>query len=157
MTTIAYVKGMLAADSQITHGSIRVPANFKKLNMLPGAVMAYTGDIGVGGYVIDFVRHYIEFFRNGSFPEDELSFDRFGKNGPDDTQFILMTKSRCFEFDVSLVPQDITKFPAAFGTGKDIAYAAMVMGKTAREAVAVACKLDIHSSKPVRWITQKDL
>lgn len=157
MTTIAYNKGMLAVDSQVTHGHVNVPGPFKKLYIFPGLVFSYTGDVSVGTYILEFVKQYYDVLATNNMPAVDINFERFGKEGPPDTTFVLMTKTKCYTFGTEMVMQDITKGPACFGTGSSMAYAALVLGKTAKEAVAVACKLDTNSKLPVRWIEMKDL
>ena len=151
MTTIAWDGTTLAADSQSTAGSMICSLNEKKIicpshgeSWSVGSVrvlaVGMSGDCGVEEEFIDALKAGL------TYKTELLEMSSF-------TAIIVTGKNACF-----LVFKDEGKKHAkicshggsyAVGSGGDIARAAMALGKTAQEAVHLACELDVYSGGDV--------
>jgi hypothetical protein len=147
MTTIAYRDGVLAADSQVTaesaaggsrkHTCIKL---FRKMVTVKrktfDVIIATAGETSPGLV-------FIEWYGSGKpIP------DVFLHIGGDFTCLVLTPKG-LFEYDVYCQPEEIVLSPYPFyavGSGTKAAMGAMHCGKSAIEAVRIACKVDPFSS-----------
>jgi ATP-dependent protease HslVU (ClpYQ) peptidase subunit len=136
MTTVAYRGGILAADTQMTDGSIKVS----------GRKLLYIKEkeawVGVAGTVSDcqkFLRH---------FRDEEQEFDE-----DDDFTALVMYQHG----EVQVVTSDLridTLEPDAYyaiGSGGPPALAAMHMGADARRAIEVAAVVDLMTGGDVMF------
>ena len=71
----------------------------------------------------------------------------------DFTALLIGVNGHLSRLEDKLVPFPITSAFHAAGSGRDFAMAAMHMGKTAREAVELACLYDIYTGGPITEIT----
>ena len=60
---------------------------------------------------------------------------------------------QCYRLEDKLVAFQVESSFHAVGSGRDFAIAAMHLGKTAREAVELACLYDIYTGGPITEIT----
>lgn len=131
MTVIAWDGETLAADKRACLGGlIRTTTKIFYVN---GCLVGYAGDADAG-------EEMLQWFRDGAIPADfppaQRDDDRWagllvvhpGKN---------LCKYERTPYPVKFPPQQF-----AIGSGRDFALAAMHCGKTAEEAVKVACVFD---------------
>lgn len=131
MTVIAWDSKTLAADKLCVYGNTKTIVT--KIHRMPGGEL-----VGCAGD-LTFCLALIEWVKQGRKPVD---FPTHGRD-KDDWQPLLV-----IETDGSPSFYERTPYPVryeqrnvAFGSGKEYALAAMHLGKTAREAVAVAIEL----------------
>jgi ATP-dependent protease HslVU (ClpYQ) peptidase subunit len=143
MTTLAYRNGILAADSQLTVGDVKMISTNKILILNNETILS------AAGLDEDIAKASI-FFTNPDF--DRLI-------GTDKTPLIkrefeafLFFRGLMYTMDKALIPCIMTCDFYALGSGWQLAYAAMAMGKSAIEAVRFAGKLDIYTNQEIRWI-----
>lgn len=131
MTCIAWDGKTLAADKRCSENGI--------INTL--TKIHRIGDVLVGGSgTLSFVNAMVQWVRDGRVAAD---FPASQKDKDDWQPFLVI------EADGSVSFYDRTCHPAryeqpqyAIGSGREIARTAMYLGKTAREAVEVACAMD---------------
>lgn len=66
---------------------------------------------------------------------------------------ILIQYGKAFVIESTLFPIRIIEPFFAIGSGRDYAMAAMRCGRSAREAVEIACEFDIYSSAPITEVS----
>ena len=151
MTTLAYKNGELAADSQVTSDGIKLPGKYKKLFKNKRIAVCFCGCFTTGNnFANDLLKSY-----NGKKITIQECIER-GKFLKDDA-VIILTKTKCFFSCNGGVLEEITNKIYAEGSGHQLAYGAMEAGKSAKEAVSIACKYDIQSAPPIVTINQKEL
>ena len=136
MTTIAYRDGIMAADSQLTSGSIAVSGNVSKIHFKDGNVFAVSG---LWGDTLKILK-WFEAGLKGDIPKIT-----------DDSQGLLLKADGTFYGlweNQTMVSLDQNEF-YAIGSGADIALGAMEMGASAVESVEVGIKRDIYSGGKV--------
>jgi len=135
VSTIAWDGHTLAADSQCTIGAM--PCQTIKIRKLAdGRLYGHTGNAEDGAAVF----HWLE--TGGEKPEvKDFAALLVGINGQ-----LSRLEDKLVAFPVN------SPFHAA-GSGRDYAIAAMHLGKTAREAVELACLYDIYTGGPITEIT----
>ncbi len=173
MSTVAWDGTLLAADSQYTQGSMCFVAEGRKLRAVGGLVtpthyMAGVGNVDQMIRIFYWVDELYDQWRGRVAADTDDSFldsiptiagmmfsrPDFGFPKPTDpadvAQVIVMERksSRLVELSESRVPEPITG-PQAWGSGSIAATTAMRCGRSAPEAVALACELDIYSCLPV--------
>ena len=142
MTTIACRDGIMAADSAVWRGGMLVEKNATKIVQCCGSLIACAGD---ASYQEAFLKWFINGEKKDSVPpqpdEDStcvaLRLDRDG--------------SMYIYFWPAFYPILVKNEHQAIGSGEQIAMAAMELGKTAIEAVELACTLDQSTRGPVKW------
>jgi hypothetical protein len=134
MTTIAYDGKTLAVDSQATAGSTVFGEANKLFPLDDGRYAAFAGCLSVFPEVVAWLNG------EGEMPElnDEEPFGGIIVS-PDGSALEITKNMRIFPASI----------PWSGGSGEVIAFAAMHSGKTAEEAVELACTLDIYTGKPV--------
>jgi hypothetical protein len=135
VTTIVFRDGVLASDSLATRNPWKLPGSTSKLfRMSDGGMAGVTGDYAPS------VR-YVEWL-NGPQETDEPSLG-------DATVVRIHPDQTCtvYEAGGSYV-EDVSAF-CAWGSGMPCALAALYMGASAAEAVAVAMVVDTHSGGDV--------
>lgn len=133
MTCIAWDGTTLAADRLAAYGGMTNEVT--KIHRVNGVLVGGSGDL-------PFVLEMIEWVRAGRKPEDFPPAQR----SKDDWQPLLV-----IEVDGTTSLYERTPYPVrnknkhvAIGSGREFARAAMHLGRTAREAVEVACALSIE-------------
>lgn len=136
MSVIAWDGKTLAADKRAVMGTLIVATTkiFRITNYNEGgALVGYAGDAAAG-------EEMLHWFKNGAIPE-KLPAAQRDKNDWVGLLVIWATgaiwKYENTPHPVKLMPQ---KF--AIGSGRDFGLAAMHLGKTAKEAVEIACLFD---------------
>jgi ATP-dependent protease HslVU (ClpYQ) peptidase subunit len=130
MTTIAYDGKTLAVDSQATAGNTVFGETNKLFPLSDGRYAALAGCLSVFPEVVAWLNG------EGEMPDlsEEESFG--GIIVSPDGSAVEITKN------MRLFPASI---PWSGGSGEAIAFTAMHLGKTAEEAVELACTLDIYT------------
>lgn len=158
MTTIAYKDGVMASDSRGTDENEMVLTDCQKLYILDnGAVLGTAGD--------DDIRKLVKLLNKSQGPSDLPSKKRLAKTQtdfkgilafPTGELFIIHIAQPC-SLDVNIDEWtayvcEIKDSMCAVGSGAPYAYGAMEAGKTAAQAVEIACKRDIMSALPVQTL-----
>lgn len=139
MTTIAYDGKYLAADGRTTNGGtivtddkvkiIKLDSKIKycpnKLDLDSLTYLALSGDSACITPILDYIYHKID------FKDLSCTCLLFTK------KYVYRSEGNCFF--------KITDDPIAIGSGAKFALTAMKLGKSAKEAVEIACQMDIYS------------
>ena len=139
MTSIAYDGVTLATDSQVSAGNLRFGKTNKIIKLNDGRRFAFAGDYALAYAVADWLN-------GGTKPDREDSEEHQGIVVALDGSAVEVSS------ELRLAPACV---PWAGGSGEAIALTAMHLGKTAIEAIEVACKLDKHSGLPVNVFRPK--
>lgn len=132
MTVIAWDGHTLAADKKAVNGSYS--HRVTKIRRLRD------GRLFAGGGSSDFILAMAEWLDEGANRED---FPKSQADKDDWQPCVVITRDRrVLRYERSHVPFEIEEPFCALGSGRDYALAAMHLGKTAAEAVAVACRFD---------------
>lgn len=136
MTTVAYRKGVLAADSQATDAQVWRTRKIERVNTSAGELL-----VGWCGEV--FAAHvFMEWLKNDKNRKPDI--------GNEDFEAIVIAQTgRVTIWNQSLVPWRPRGPFFAIGSGAKAALGAMHAGKGALEAVKIACKIDPYSSGPI--------
>ena len=137
MTTIAWRGSVLATDSALTCGNMQ--GRFTKLLRQRGAAYGFCGDA-------DAVSLVMGHLKDGGKP-DEM------KKLKGDIGVLILTPDGCYTCDRDMVPIRVEDEFWAIGSGAEYAMGAMAAGKSARQAVEIACKYDPNSNGPVKTAT----
>ena len=144
MTTIAYDGKTLAGDKQTTYGN--TPVVCTKLQRIKWK--GKEAILGSSGAVID-CDIVIDWIIKGEKGKPEITQDEFDLS-------ILLVNSEGVHY--------MTEFPKwhhmgkvkwAIGSGSNYALGAMEAGKTAKEAIEIASRLDVHTGLGVDTMTLK--
>lgn len=141
MTTIAYKDGILAADKRSTFCNVAITTT-KVKRLQDGTLVGCTGDSGL-------CRKLIEWLQDGADP------DTYPDLGSKCHMLMVRPDRRVYLYDGSSAPIELEERFVAFGSGQDFALTAMHLGYGAKEAVEVACQLDVHSGKGVDALVLK--
>jgi ATP-dependent protease HslVU (ClpYQ) peptidase subunit len=140
MTSIAYRDGVMAGDSRVTAGDLVLPDTCRKVHRLRnGALFGAAGN----SEAIERLRRAI--VRRTQIPKlEEVSALRVDPDGS------------LWSYEGSIWSKVDAPF-AALGSGTTACLAAMYANATAREAVAIACKLDPSSGGRIHVVKLKCL
>lgn len=131
MTVIAWDGRTLAADKRVSYGNMsRTTTKIRRVgDCLVG--IAGSGSIGLA---------VVEWLGNGA---DPAAFPKLQEDADDHANVLVIRPDGCIEeYARTAYPTVYEDKFAAIGSGRDFAVAAMHLGKTAREAVEVACLFD---------------
>lgn len=145
MTAIAWDGKTLAADKRAITGSlIRTVTKIFRIN---GCLVGYAGDASFGEQVL-------AWFKAGEKAEDFPHQQR----DKDDWAGLLVIRpdGKIQKYERTPYPITFEDEVFAFGCGRDFAIAAMYCGKTAKEAVEIACILDNGCGNGVTVLTLED-
>lgn len=131
MTTCAWDGKSLAADSRGTSAGCPF-INTKAYRLKDGRLYAGSGD----AQDCTAVRLWLE--SGGEKPTVK-----------DFVAMVIGADGSIWRYEDKLVPFQINQPFHAIGSGRDYALAAMHMGKTAREAVELACVYDVYTGPPI--------
>lgn len=147
MTTIAFDGQYLSADGRATVENLIAAKSTQKI--FPLVTQANGVEVkavlaGAGSYeAILIVKKHLENF-------DLHDADMIPELQPGDMSGLLVLETgETFILESKLIPMP-TESPVAIGSGTDFAMAAMTMGKSAPEAVQVACELDCFSGGRIK-------
>ena len=132
MTVIAWDGKTLAADKQST--ICDNAARVTKIHRVPGGLVAFSG---CGSHAMEL----LAWFQAGA---DVVTYPKSRGESGAGALFITNAREIRLYCDNSPYYETFEQETYARGSGRDYALAAMHMGKTAREAVEVACALDIN-------------
>ncbi len=133
MTCIAWDGKTLAADKRCTQaGLARTVTKIHKVGLL---LVGLAGDEETGLAMLEWVR-------NGRIPENFPS-DVRDKDGDARCVLVVIEDGAVLVYQGSPWPAKYEDPFYATGSGRDYAIAAMHLGKTAREAVEIACLFDV--------------
>lgn len=132
MSVIAWDGKTLAVDRQLTCADIRLTGT-KCRKLANGEVVAWTGGIEYGMILA-------RWYEQGADPLKWPAFQRTDEW----SRLIVCQPSQVVEFEKEPEPQLVEEPFCAWGSGRDFAMGAMAMGATARRAVEVACRFNIH-------------
>lgn len=135
MTTIAFDGKSLCADTRSTAGGFPY-ALIKAYQLKDGRLYAGTGSAEESKAV----QLWLE-----SGGEKPTVKDYVG--------IVVGADGSIWRYEDKLVPFQVTAPFHAIGSGRDYAIAAMHMGKTAREAVELACLYDVYTGGPITELT----
>lgn len=142
MTVIAWDGKTLAADKQSTNCGYA--STVTKIYRVPGGVVGLAGNAPHAMALLDW-------FMNGMKPE------QWPKPFNDDYASALFVAAdgqiHKYAGDCGPFPERIESKSTAIGCGRDYALAAMYLGKSAFEAVQVACALDVSCGQGIDTLT----
>lgn len=130
MTCIAWDGKTLAADKRADIGGAHNTTT--KIYRVGEALVGFSGDAAIG-------RAMLDWYRAGA---DPLKFPDCQKDRDKCCSFLVIKNGRVSKYEHTAFPFDIENEQTAMGSGRDYARAAMYLGKTATEAVAVASLFD---------------
>ena len=144
MTCIAWDGKTLAADRQGTDHSVRV-ANTKiaKIHTETGPVL-----VGVAGRAVD-VQAFFHWARSGF----DLEMWPKSLEAADSTAMVILPSGQTLTYEDTPYPIVFHEQKRAIGSGMNFALAAMHLGKPAKQAVQVACDLDIYCGMGIDTLT----
>lgn len=151
MTTVAFKDGIMAADSRFTMESEAGGARVGRCEKL------YRKWVGAGRK-----RHEVIIGTSGESSPALIFVDWYGsdKEPPKilsemaaSFDVMLYSKYGLFSVDGYCRPEKLLDRFWAVGSGSKAALGAMHAGASAREAVAIACRIDPFSAPPVTWMT----
>lgn len=132
MTIIAWDGKTLAADKAATNAGFANTVT--KIYRIPGGLVGFAGD---GDSALDLLAWFKAGMVAADYPACQKGDNRASAIFIDDER-------RIWGYDKSPNAQLNEQPFAAMGCGRDYALAAMYLGKTASEAVQVACALDAY-------------
>lgn len=146
MTTVAWDGKSMAADRQMTLGSMRHTNTQSKIlqgtyHGMP-ALFAGAGTKVYSAAVIEWLLLGMPDERKPEMPESPDSFAVF---------VVTELGLHLFVDSLRAIPLGVTKY--AIGTGEDYARGAMAAGASAKRAVEIACEFDINSGMGVDVLT----
>jgi hypothetical protein len=148
LTTIAFKKGLLAADSQVTVDNDVKMESADKIEILND----YTIFAGAG--TEPNCKIAARFFALPNW-EELLGTDKTPTFRTKDLDGILIYKGQAYSVDTSLFPDRIVHPFYAIGSGWKFALAAMHLGLSAPEAVKFASELDVYTGGVIRVLNVK--
>lgn len=138
MTTVAWDGKTLAADKLATSSGMRITVT--KLFRARGCLVAAAGDL-------DRINESVAWFAAGADPKNMPPYAR--DNNDYVGMLVIEKDGSILKYERSAVPFKIESPFMAIGSGRDYAMAAMHLGKSASEAVAVAIALDCNSGNGI--------
>jgi ATP-dependent protease HslVU (ClpYQ) peptidase subunit len=137
MTVIAWDGKTLAADRRTSFGSRHMTT--RKAHRVNGALVAGAGETAA-------ILEMVEWFRAGAKPEDLPANQRTDNCV---TLLVITPKGEILEYANGPYPIVVKEKQWAVGSGAEFARTAMYLGKSAREAVTIACKFDTCSGNGI--------
>jgi ATP-dependent protease HslVU (ClpYQ) peptidase subunit len=159
VTTVAYRDGVMACDSCWTYGGTVDTLANKITRLSSGALLGQAGQ--------NDGRAMVALLDKVKTPAQIPSYDALMNMRVDFLGLLVLPKGRIFkvstthiapsnwgtDFDTDIGMWEITGLFSSVGSGGDLATAAMDCGKSARDAVRVACKYDPNSRPPVHIVS----
>lgn len=138
MTTIAYRRGVVAADSMASSGDTK--SKTTKLFLLPKLIVGCCGHLGFGLIFVDWLRAGAREAKRPSWKGTiaDVSFSA-----------IVLSRNGCVVWDEYLRPMPLEDEFTAIGSGADVALGAMHMGATAYQAVEAAIRFNAFTGGKV--------
>lgn len=143
MTVIAWDGQKLAADKRCVSGG-GIARTVTKIERYGDALLAMTGNWDVAAEIR-------EWWKRGACP------DTFPSKARDDAATLIVITKGCIQTYASgPYPMPIEEERCAFGSGRDYAEAAMFCGKSAKEAVEIACRFQSDCGNGIDVLTLGD-
>jgi 20S proteasome alpha/beta subunit len=147
MSTVVFVDGEFAADSQVSQETLYIGSNSRKVGII--GKYAY----GMVGGVHD-LSELIKWLKKGgpdSIDEDVRDYPGFSL---DQSEAIVATRTndgfKLYYLSNNGISEDPWQHPfQAIGSGAELAIGALEAGATPTQAIEIACKYDAYSSLPV--------
>lgn len=133
MSIIVWDGKMLAADKRATNNGHA--ATTSKIFRIDGMLIGFSGDACFGLAMLAWLKEGAD---PKQFPESQKSSDDYAGVVRIERSGLIL------KYERSPFPMPIHDRAFAMGSGRDYALAALHLGKGAREAVEVACALDIY-------------
>jgi hypothetical protein len=161
MTTVAYRSGVMACDSCWTHYESVDTLTTKIRRLSSGAIIGQAGD--------NDARFFDKLLDKVKSPAGLPTYAELAQVRQNFTGLLVFPSGRIFKLSTTFISPEnwdenlddeigvwevSTPF-AAIGSGKELAVGAMAAGKAAKDAVAIACRYDIHSRLPVHSVFLK--
>ena len=144
MTTVAYFRGVMAADTRCTAGDEIIPGTVRKVFRLKNGTL-----VGLAGNVAD-VQNVVRELRKNP---DKLEIKQ-PKNGDEITALVVYTDGQVRELEGA--GWVCVKAPFhAIGSGALEAKVAMRCGKSAAQAVKIASEFDTKTGSKVQTVKLK--
>jgi len=132
MTIIAYDGKTLAADKRAEYCGLA--RTVTKIFRHEGALVGIAGN---GAQAREMLAWYEQGAKHENFPPSQRDRD-------DWASLITITDAGIFNYERTPYPSRIEDQFMAWGSGRDYAITAMHLGKSAREAVEIACLFDVN-------------
>jgi 20S proteasome alpha/beta subunit len=133
MTVLAWDGITLAADRRANASGM--PFSVTKIFRIEKGIVGIDGCMGEGLEII-------EWLKQGADPEKYPSFQK------DNERYVhallIMNNKEIWRYERQPYPIIVEMPFFASGSGRDFAISAMAMGKTAKEAVELACRFDVY-------------
>lgn len=152
MTTIAYKDGIIAADTQLTIGDVKM-VSADKINVLNNhTIFAAAGETPA---IILAER----FFRQDDWESKLDSRPDIPKEDKEDNPLdaILIYKGKAYLVDRTCLPEPLNHPFYAVGSGWKFAMAAMHSGLSAPDAVKFASELDVYTNDKIRYLNVEEV
>lgn len=141
MTCIAWDGKTLAADKRATNAGVAYAVT--KIHRLPDGLVAFSGD---GAHASELLNWFFGARNPETYPRRDEDTGAGALQISQRGQIFLYSPACAF-------PERIESTIFARGSGRDFALAAMHLGKTAREAVEVACAFDVYCGNGIDTLT----
>lgn len=155
MTTIAFKDGVMASDSCWTsRGDVQYTSLSKIRRLSSGALLgqAGTNDCREMDSLLDKIKQPSKLPTRDVIANLKLDF--IGLLAfPRGKLFMVSSRENPSDYNDEIGIWECNRGFATCGSGGDIALGALAAGKSAREAVAIACKFDINSRLPVHVVS----
>lgn len=143
MTVIAFDGMTLAADKRCSGGS--AVFTVRKIDRLSdGSLVGLTGDTAYCAQMLAWLR---DGEKLADFPATQRDREKFAG------VLVVRPTGEVWKYEDTPHPYRIEDRFYAIGSGRDFALAAMMLGKSAREAVKVACEFDASCGNGVDTLT----
>jgi len=152
MTTVAWDGKTLAADSLGDQNGLRMPTTKLHCGVLADGVPFILGAAGETAWA-SMLLHWVRTLTVGTLRTEK--YPHQCNDGPDrnDPHALLVVGGLGVLYKVGPMLVRLERDFHAVGSGRDYAIAAMHLGKTAEEAVSIACEFDCYSAGPVKTVT----
>lgn len=149
MTTVAYKAGQMACDSCWSNNGLHVTSMTKIDRLASGALLGAAGDADIRSLLVllDKIRQPAKLPSKAELEALKTDFAAlfvFPKG-----QLFMLASGTDDRGNWHSEVYPVTRGYAAVGSGKELAIGAMAAGKSAKEAVAIACRHDLNSRPPV--------
>ena len=135
MTTLACDGHSLAADGQRSAGNEIIASDTKKIHVESGTIYAFTGEVAP--------RALIDWIAAGAHADKAPKID---------FSALVIDRTGARRYSNELPYAQEVRFPHADGSGDRWAMGAMKAGKSPREAVEIACSLDVYSGGTIQVV-----
>lgn len=138
MTTVAYAKGIMAADTQMTFGDATKARVSKIVRLTDGSLFACAGSQSQNARLKAWALE-------GFIPENR---PRFGPKAEVEA-LLIKPDGTIWYYDGSAIPDKLEDKFYAIGSGGAYALGAMACGRSAAQAVRIAARYDSTTSEPI--------